>query len=48
MSTEREIVMFQKATVYDLKRIIQESPNETFTKTELEALFDAYILGIEQ
>ena len=48
MPTEKEIVIVQKATVYDLKRIIKEKPDKTYTPDELEKLLDAYITGVEQ
>ena len=48
MPTEQEIVIVQKAMVYDLKRIIREKPDKTYTPDELEKIFDAYITGVEQ
>ncbi len=48
MPTEKEVVLVQKATVYDLMRIIKENPDKTYTVEELEKLFDAYITGAEQ
>lgn len=48
MPTEKEIVMIQKATVYDLKRILREQPDKTYTQEELEKILDAYITGAEQ
>ena len=48
MPTEKEIVIIQKATVYDLKRILKESPGKTYTQEEVEKLLDAYITGVEQ
>lgn len=45
---EKEIVMIQKATVYDLKRILREQPDKTYTQEELEKILDAYITGAEQ
>lgn len=48
MPTEKEIVIIQKATIYDLKRILKEHPDKTFTWDELEKVFDAYITGSEQ
>ena len=48
MPTEKEAVFIQKATVYDLMRIIKEHPGKTYTQEELEKLFDAYITGVEQ
>lgn len=48
MPAEKEAVFIQKATVYDLMRIIKEHPGKTYTQEELEKLFDAYITGVEQ
>lgn len=48
MSTEKEAVFIQKATIYDLMRILKENPDKAYTVEELEKLFDAYILGAEQ
>lgn len=48
MPTEKEIVIIQKATVYDLKRILKENPDKSYTQEELEKLLDAYITGAEQ
>lgn len=48
MSAEKEAIFIQKATIYDLMRIIREDPDKTYTAEELEKLFNAYILGIEQ
>ncbi len=48
MSTEKEIIMFQKSTVYDLLQLIKEDPNKTYTVEELEQLLKAYVKGLEQ
>ena len=48
MPTEKEIVIIQKATVYDLTRILEESPDKTYTVEELKKILDAYITGVEQ
>lgn len=48
MSTEKEIIMFQKSTVYDLLQLIKEDPNKTYTVEELEQLLSAYVKGLEQ
>ncbi len=47
MSNEKEMLMVQKATVYDLIRIINENPGKTYTVEELEQLLHAYIKGVE-
>jgi hypothetical protein len=38
----------QKATIYDLKRILQENPGKTYTQEELNQLLDAYITSVER
>ncbi len=48
MSTEKEIIMFQKSTVYDLLQLIKREPNKTYTTEELEELLTAYVKGLEQ
>lgn len=48
MPTEKEVVLIQKATIYDLMRIIEENPDKSYTPEELKKLFDAYITGAEQ
>ena len=48
MPSEKEIVIIQKATVYDLKRIIEAEPDKTYTAEELKKILDAYISGVEQ
>ncbi len=48
MSSEKEILMVQKATVYDLMRILEQNPGKTYTVEELRQLIDAYIQGMEQ
>ena len=34
-------LIVQKATIYDLMRIIEEDPDKTYTQEELKKLFDA-------
>lgn len=48
MPTEKEAIFIQKATIYDLMRIIEENPDKTYTAEELKKLFNAYITGVEQ
>ena len=48
MLSEKEIIIVQKAAVYDLMRIIKESPDKTYTAEELEQLLHAYIQGVEK
>ncbi len=48
MATEKEILMFQKAAMFDLKRILEADPDKTYTVEELKKIIDAYIAGAEQ
>ena len=48
MSSEKEIIIVQKATIYDLMRIIKGNPDKTYTAEELEQLLHAYIQGLEK
>ncbi|WP_160662703.1 hypothetical protein [Colidextribacter sp. OB.20] len=48
MSTEKEILVAQKAAMFDLIQIIKKQPDKTYTVEELEALIVAYITGAEQ
>lgn len=46
MPTEKETIMIQKATVYDIQKTLD--PNRTYTTQEIVELTDAYIRGLEQ
>ena len=48
MPTEKEITIIQKATIYDLLKLLKENPDKTYTVAELEILLDAYITGAQQ
>lgn len=49
MPTEKEIAIIQKATIYDLQKILENGDeNKTYTVEELKKLMDAYIKGAEQ
>lgn len=49
MPTEKEVIIIQKATVYDLLKILKsKNPDKTYTLEELEKIMDAYIEGAEQ
>lgn len=49
MSVEKGITMVQKATVYDLQKLLQNGEEgKTYTVEELISLMDAYIKGAEQ
>lgn len=47
MPTEKEVLLIQKATMYDLKRMLEQNPDKTYTVEELKALIDGYISGAE-
>lgn len=46
MPIKEEIAIITKAAVFDLKLIIKGSPNQTFTREELDDLLDAYAIGV--
>ena len=48
MYTEKDIIMFQKSTVYDLLRLIEKNPDKTYTVAEMKELLEAYVQGLEQ
>lgn len=48
MSTEKEIIMFQKSTIYDLLQLLERDPDKTYTVEELRELLAAYVKGLEQ
>lgn len=48
MPTEKEIIIIQKATVYDLLKILKKDLDKQYTVAELENLIDVYITGLEQ
>lgn len=47
MSSEREISIIQKATIYDLMKIFRENPDKAYTLEDLQAITDAYLAGTE-
>lgn len=48
MPTEKEVLMIQKATVYDLQKILDKAgEGKTYTAQEIKELMDAYIQGAE-
>lgn len=49
MPTEKETLMIQKATVYDLQKILDKGESDKkYTVEEIKELMDAYIKGAEQ
>lgn len=41
--SDQEILIIQKATVYDLLRQLEKEPNRTYTVQELDKIFAEYI-----
>ena len=49
MPSEKEIAIIQKATVYDIQKLLESGdPNKTYTAEDIKELLDAYIRGAEQ
>ncbi|MCI8423961.1 MAG: hypothetical protein HFF50_10625 [Lawsonibacter sp.] len=48
MPSEKEFIMYQKSTIYDIIRLIKKDGDRTYTADELEALLNAYAEGLEQ
>ena len=48
MASEKEILMFQKAAMFDLLKLLKADPDKTYTYEELEKLIWAYIEGKEK
>lgn len=48
MPSEKELIMYQKATIYDIIRLIKKDPEKTYTADELEAMLNVYAEGLEQ
>lgn len=46
MPAEKDTLMIQKATIYDIQKILE--PGKTYTAQEIVELTDAYIRGLEQ
>lgn len=48
MPTEKEVLIIQKATIYDLQKMLEKSEDgKTYTVQEIKDLMDAYIQGVE-
>lgn len=45
--SEKELIMYQKATAFDILDLIESSPKQTYTPEELRELVKAYIKGLE-
>lgn len=48
MAADKEILMFQKSTVYDLLQILEQHPEKQYSVEELKKLLNAYVKGLEQ
>ncbi len=48
MSMDSEALFIQKATVYDLQKILERTDKANYTVEEIKELMDAYIKGAEQ
>lgn len=49
MPTEKEVIIIQKATIYDLITILENGEDgKQYTVEELKKLLNAYIKGAEQ
>lgn len=50
MPPEKETIMIQKSTVYDIQKIFKKSKEQgkTYTPEEIEEITDAYVKGLEQ
>lgn len=46
--SEKELVMYQKATVLDLLQIFKKEKEKTYTPEEMEEIMLAYIKGLEE
>ena len=51
MSTEKDTLTVQKATILDLKLILKDNarkdPEKVYTSEEIDDLLDAYVRGLE-
>lgn len=47
-SSEKELVMYQKATVLDLLQIFKKDQDKNYTPDEMEEIMLAYIKGLEE
>ena len=48
MPIEKETIMIQKSTIYDIQKIFKADPDKTYTPEEIEKITDAYITGLSQ
>lgn len=46
--SEKELIMYQKSTAFDLIGLIKSQPEKAYTADELEELIRAYIKGLEE
>lgn len=45
--SEKELIMYQKATAFDILDLIESNPEKTYTPEELREIVKAYIKGLE-
>jgi predicted metal-dependent enzyme (double-stranded beta helix superfamily) len=48
MPTKDELIVVEKAVIYDLMDILDKNPNKTYTVDEIKQLMKAYITRISQ
>ena len=46
--SEKELIMYQKATAYDLLQLFEADPEKRYSPEELREIVKAYIKGLEQ
>ena len=47
MPTEQEILIIQKAAMYDLMPLFEQDPGKSYTVEEVKKIIDAYVAGSE-
>lgn len=48
MPTEKETTIIQKATIYDIRRLLKESGKESLNASEVMQILDAYAARLEE
>lgn len=46
--SEKELVMYQKATVLDILQLFKKDPDKSYTPAEMEEILMSYVKGLEQ
>lgn len=44
---DKELIMYQKATAYDILDLVESGPEKSYTPEELREIIRAYIKGLE-